>query len=150
MGKVIRIGKQETLDKYKDELLKLAMKHVKKNNDFITADDIVDTFKLGCNDNDRMNCVLEEEDKLIGFIACSLQHMRRELMIVIEDFYCPNDKVNFKFRDTVVDKFKEVSGAKRCLFFTIRNPEAWVKFLKRGKPEYKIYGHLLVEDIGGN
>ena len=155
--KIIRIGQIETLKKYEVDIKKLAKYHIKKSKSRDTVGGIIETFIEGLNRPDKLNGIVMDNDKAIGFFIsrldttffANIDSNEKQPVIFIEHLYAPTTGGKAyvgKIYKGIREKFRNEMGAKNLFIFTHRNPEAWIKFSKDNHGvEFEIYGHILVD-----
>ena len=156
MGKIIRIGKPQTLEKYEAGIRKAIPYHIRKSKSGDTVDSIMNTFKEGLNRLDKLNGVIIDDDgKVTGFFISRLDteffsniDSQQNLPIIfIEHLYCPNSIIEPLYK-SIRKKFREEAGATDLFMFTHRDPEAWIRFKEKFDGEhFEIYGYILVDRL---
>ena len=156
MGKIIRIGKPETFEKYEAEIKRIAPYHIRKSKTTDKAEHIVETFREGLNNPTKLNGIVEDDNgKVIGFFLSRLDadffaNMRftedNALVIFIEHLYCPNSLINDLYKG-IRDRFRKETGAGDLFIFTHRDPKAWIRFSKEYDVHFELFGYVLVDKL---
>jgi hypothetical protein len=160
MGKIIRIGKPQTLKKYEKDIRRLAPYHIRKSKTTDKVDNIIESFKEGLNNPTKLNGIVEDDNgKVVGFFTSRLDtdffaNMRftddNKLVIFIEHLYAPEGP-NFSIINDLYkgirNKLREETGAGDLFIFTHRDPKAWIRFSEGYNVQFELFGYVLVDKV---
>lgn len=145
MTEVKRIASLPSFRKYEDGLRKAIVAYLKKSGCKDTLEGILTDIRLGCHSPDIYCCVISQEEVVRGFAFAFVERDHRGKTIVVDHFYLPNMTMAVRIYDWVVEKLCDSAKVERdkVWFVTYRNPEVWLRYMKKVGREHEVTGWML-------